>query len=217
MVGIAVAYRDRPNHLWQFGPYMHEYLDDDLDYEIYVIEQEPGRLFNRSKLFNVAFDLFEVRHHTFVFHDVDMLPQDAVYETVDRPTHLCGSATQFGGGKPYQSYFGGVTALNCEDFRTVNGFSNEYWGWGAEDDDLRFRVKKEGLDIDWKSYRFRSLDHPTDGHSHDNLDSIRDRVRKFGDASENGYNHQEEGLNTLDYEILDYEEVCDCHKITVSI
>ena len=39
----------------------------------------------------------------------------------------------------YKGYFGGVTALTKEQFERVNGFPNNYWGWGGEDDDLRIR------------------------------------------------------------------------------
>ena len=37
---------------------------------------------------------------------------------------------------PYKEIFGGVSALTPYQFEAVNGYSNEYWGWGGEDDDL---------------------------------------------------------------------------------
>ena len=34
-----------------------------------------------------------------------------------------------------------------ETFEKLNGYSNEYWGWGGEDDDLQVRLKGEGYTI----------------------------------------------------------------------
>lgn len=31
---------------------------------------------------------------------------------------------------------GGVLAIRMNHFYAVNGFSNEFWGWGGEDDDM---------------------------------------------------------------------------------
>lgn len=47
----------------------------------------------------------------------------------------------------YADYFGGVSAMTVDQFRAINGFSNSFWGWGGEDDDLFNRVKHKKLKI----------------------------------------------------------------------
>ena len=48
---------------------------------------------------------------------------------------------------PYRDIFGGVSALTKDQMIKVNGFSNEFWGWGGEDDDMSNRVKFHGYRI----------------------------------------------------------------------
>ena len=40
---------------------------------------------------------------------------------------------------PYATIFGGAEAFRKEHFEEINGFSNRFWGWGGEDDDLFLR------------------------------------------------------------------------------
>jgi len=40
---------------------------------------------------------------------------------------------------------GGVTSLSPKHWKAINGFSNEYEGWGGEDDDLYLRLKQNKL------------------------------------------------------------------------
>jgi len=36
----------------------------------------------------------------------------------------------------YDTLFGGIEAFSTEHFQLVNGFSNQFFGWGGEDDNL---------------------------------------------------------------------------------
>lgn len=40
---------------------------------------------------------------------------------------------------PYPQYFGGVSAVTPDQYMKMNGFPNQYWGWGGEDDDIAAR------------------------------------------------------------------------------
>lgn len=37
--------------------------------------------------------------------------------------------------------------MSTELFQLVNGFSNMFWGWGGEDDDMSMRIKMKGLHL----------------------------------------------------------------------
>lgn len=37
--------------------------------------------------------------------------------------------------------------MSTEHFLLVNGFSNMFWGWGGEDDDMSMRIKMKGLHL----------------------------------------------------------------------
>ena len=41
--------------------------------------------------------------------------------------------------QPYPYLIGGALAMRPAAYAAVNGFSNRFWGWGGEDDDLFFR------------------------------------------------------------------------------
>ncbi|CAF1487011.1 unnamed protein product, partial [Didymodactylos carnosus] len=47
----------------------------------------------------------------------------------------------------YEELIGGVLTLKTDHFLMVNGYSNLYWGWGAEDDDMYYRLKAVSLKI----------------------------------------------------------------------
>ena len=86
----------------------------------------------------------------FIFHDVDLLPEDDrnLYTCpATNPRHMSVAVSKWNYKLPYPSLFGGVVAINTKQFRMLNGFSNEFWGWGGEDDDMAKRLARNKLTI----------------------------------------------------------------------
>ena len=42
----------------------------------------------------------------------------------------------------YHEYFGGAVVFTKEHLEKTNGYSNNYWDWGMEDDDLFWRCHR---------------------------------------------------------------------------
>ena len=150
-LGIITPYRKRPGHLRRFKEHILEYLKD-YDYELIVVEQADDLPFNRGKLLNIGFKEAQIKRCDYVvFHDLDMLPTDVDYSYSEVPLHL---ATNFTNSKRelFKTYFGGVTMFPVDTFEKVNGYSNEYWGWGFEDDDLLMRLTETNVLTDFEYY-----------------------------------------------------------------
>ena len=154
-LGIIVPYRDRYEHLQTFKRNIRDYFAKlDIKYELIIIEQDDARLFNRGKLLNIGFlHAKKLKCDYVVFHDVDMIPIDVDYTYTEHPTHLASkfiSKDNSTNRIVFDEYFGGVTIFPTEMFEKINGYSNEYWGWGFEDDDLLYRCKKYKIPLDYK-------------------------------------------------------------------
>lgn len=151
-LGIIVPYRDRYEQLEHFKEKITQYLENkDIDYELIIVEQDNARLFNRGMLLNIGFKYAEDLGCDYVvFHDIDMIPVDVDYSYSNKPLHL---ATSFLKNKKinrtlFDTYFGGVTLFPMRYFNKINGYSNKYWGWGFEDDDLLLRCEKKKIPLD---------------------------------------------------------------------
>ena len=217
---LTVPYRDRENHMKQFIPAMHRTLtEQNIDYVIIIVEQEPDTPFNRAKLLNVGFDIKKDECDYFVYHDVDMIPVISDYSYCPNPTHLAAEAEQFGYMLPnngtYVQYFGGVTLFDRESFMKINGYSNQFEKWGAEDDEIYNRCVTMNIPRSRKNCRYRSLAHerPIDPVFYQkNLERLNKYMDYFDGKT------FIEGLTTLEYKILSTENIDEkTTKITVSI
>ncbi|XP_069700107.1 beta-1,4-N-acetylgalactosaminyltransferase bre-4-like [Periplaneta americana] len=151
-VAIIVPYRDRAQHLSTLLLNLHPLLQrQQLDYGIFIVEQAGDGPFNRAMLMNVGFveALKLYNYDCFIFHDVDLLPEDDrnLYTCPEQPRHMSVAVDVLRYKLPYPSIFGGVSAMTKTQFQKVNGFSNMFWGWGGEDDDMSNRVRHHGYHI----------------------------------------------------------------------
>lgn len=155
---ILIPYRDRAYHLKTFRHYMNYYLSPEhfpsSTFSLWIIEQDDLEPFNRGWLANVGLtEIFAASQVTcVVFHDVDVLPDPPLgktslvpYDECAVPTRLGNRYEQFNWGLPYATFSGCVVSMNRSAWRMVNGMSNDYVGWGGEDDDLYNRLRVNGL------------------------------------------------------------------------
>ncbi|XP_073455454.1 beta-1,4-galactosyltransferase 1-like isoform X3 [Aquarana catesbeiana] len=146
-IAIIIPYRNREPHLKTWLHYMHPFLQKQQgEYGVYVVEQIEMSTFNRAKLMNVGFTEAskDYDYNCFIFSDVDIIPMDErnLYRCSQNPKHMANSLDKHNFSLFYETAFGGIVAFTKEQFLKVNGFSNSFWGWGREDDELYNRYGK---------------------------------------------------------------------------
>ncbi|XP_043247336.1 beta-1,4-galactosyltransferase 3-like [Amphibalanus amphitrite] len=214
-VAVVVPYRARADQLRIFLRHMHPFLRAQrLDYSIYVVEQTFRFPFNRGKLLNigVAEAVAASGVDCVVLHDVDLLPENLgnVYACGARPRHLSVLVSSLRYQLPYSMLAGGVLAITVEAFRKANGFSNLYFGWGAEDDDLAERLVVAELRLtrpDPRVSRYTMLEHRHETPSEDRIHLLREARQRAA----------LDGLNSLRYTVLAREDRRTHHWIRVEV
>lgn len=214
-LSVVVPYRDRESHLSEFIPWMEKTLiKTNIPFEILIVHQGDDKRFNRAKLLNVGYKESDADY--YAFHDVDMLPLDSDYSYPEGPTHLASRAEQFGYQLPYEGYFGGVTLFDKGSFEKINGYSNDYWGWGAEDDDVLYRCAIVGIPTYRKDCRYKSLDHERNIEQAPYMNNVN-RLQRF-QANPNLNAIMVDGISTLKYTKIEDKKLSDHSRmITVTL
>ncbi|CAK1555896.1 unnamed protein product [Leptosia nina] len=205
-VAIIVPFRDRHQHLAIFLNHMHPFLmKQQIEYGIFIVEQNDTSAFNRAKLMNIGFVESQKKKpggwQCFIFHDIDLLPLDSrnLYSCPEQPRHMSASIDKLKFTLPYDGIFGGVSAMTLEQFTKVNGFSNRYWGWGGEDDDMFHRMKKMHYHITRYNMSiavYTMLDH----------EESAPNPKRFKLLLETSKTLEKDGLSTLKYDLVHVEQ-----------
>lgn len=182
------AEQDRANQLKRFVSHMTRYHPD---WHVLIIEQsDDGRKFNRGALLNIGARYAHKQGAKYIiFHDVDLLPLAPIvpyYEVYpSSPIHI-GKA--WVDKYDYERFFGGVVSISMEDLQKSNGFPNQFWGWGGEDDALRERLNHKGIQIYQPVMRhgFRELPHVNTSTKKE-WTNLRKRADVMGDTGRMGF------------------------------
>jgi len=146
-------------------------------YTINIIEQESDRSdiqdvpdtikqpnssmakFNLGRLKNIGFHIASENASKdvhYIMSDLDLIPSVNLIEDYltypKKPIHLANKGTRYNLDGKNKSFLGGVLSVNKDDFTKSNGYPNNFWGWGGEDDALKKRFDTVGIKINKPEY-----------------------------------------------------------------
>ena len=157
----------RDRNLRNFTAYMCDFVK--VPFDIVVVEQSPHGTWNKGKLFNVGFHLTHGSHDYMVLHDVDQIPENPEnnYAWKEKPTLLLSTTSQWDYKEHHNMLVGGALQISHAEYAEVGGYSNKFQGWGAEDENMGYRLTVGGAKswnglfgkLDKKIGRYTALDH----------------------------------------------------------
>jgi hypothetical protein len=229
---IVIPYRDREAHLLELLPELATVLKaQGIRYQVLVVEQEAGELFNRGKLINTGVHYAADTTDYYCIHDVDAVPVTADYRCPSQPLRLVHrilgpqDESQVPSGRRQEGhrashYFSGAVSVCKSQVFAANGFSNEYRGWGKEDDDFFFRLLLAGFTCYYDTQGvFRDLPNPRDQQVQRARGKVPPHVavnRKRRSRFLRGMiDPVQDGLSTLRYRVTERSVVASHEKITV--
>ena len=208
---VIIPVRDREVQLKEYLNHMIPiFKDQNIDYKIYIVEQSAKKDFNKAKINNVGF-LESIKDgnnvERYLFNDVDNYPIDK--NTIQYKTNLNEIHHFFGNEK----WLGGFYTISKTIFKKINGYSNDYWGWGGEDDDILNRTKIYNIKINRNNFTTRRdnnfiINDPREKRINKNINkNFKELIKKKKNSylinKNNVYN---DGLTTCKYSILKKEK-----------
>jgi hypothetical protein len=208
---ILIPYRNRKEHIDYFLTHSWPRLHAGMErVRLVVIEQQPGKLFNRGKLLNVGFKELKDTDF-FITQDVDVNPLESalpLYNLEPGNKEITGIYSS-----PCKT-LGGIVKITSEAVQELNGFPNTYWGWGVEDRAFYNRALHFGY-----APKFHIFSKSEKAKEYFNIfDNVNDRIQDNLFQSKTDYEYTKfknlrnsekeshilsDGLNTIDYTITE--------------
>lgn len=209
-LAVIVPFRDRFEELLQFAPHIHNFLNSQkIRHIIYIINQVDKLRFNRASLINVGHLISRKECDYLAMHDVDLLPlnpQLSYAYPENGPFHV--ASPELHPKYHYSTFVGGILLLTKEQFESLNGLSNRYWGWGLEDDEFFARIRDSKMNVS-RPQNINSGVHNTFRHLHDRSVRRRDTARLFNQKEATRKRDRVTGLADVQYTLV------SMHHITI--
>lgn len=219
---IVVPYRNRELHLKEFLNYMDNYFKNNTEFQILVVEQYDDKPFNRGLLLNIGSKYgIDTSFDYIIHHDVDLLPNEEMkpyylYQDIKFPIHL---GWRWKRVYNFNSYLGGVISFPKKTFEIINGYPNNFWGWGGEDDSLYNRIATNNINvIRPNTGNYTDLIHNAP-YRKDKKQSLikRDNILKdLKDWKKNGFNNVQNTYKFINIETLNTKNIIS-HLLKVKL
>jgi len=196
---IIVPYRNREEHLNLF---LSHYYFIDNRIPICVVEQSGSELFNRGKLLNIGY-LENHKYTHYIFHDVDMLPIQAHYLHTNHHWQVLQLASS---DIQVFDYLGGVTRFTKTAFQSAGGYRNDY-NHRAEDNEMRFNLKRLGINVINKFGKFETLEHERNGAEFDPFLWLKAQQKRA----------KQDQLSICQYKVIQTKEIDNVRHIIVDL
>ncbi|XP_052098736.1 beta-1,4-galactosyltransferase 5-like [Mytilus californianus] len=120
----------------------------------------------------------DMKYDCIVIHDVDILAEDdrILYTCGDNPAQLSTKIQKYGYSIPFKRNFGGIVIFSTEQFKAINGYPNQFFGWGREDHEVSNRIRRAHYNLSRPFHQYGhcgSVQHQKATKGTDRLEMLR--------------------------------------------
>ena len=150
-LSIIIPIRNREKDLYRLINNLIPILKfQNIQYKFYIVYQQNNKLFNKGYLNNIGY-LFSQKENfsdNYLFNDVNVFPLNKSVFNYNFNYENNNIYNPYG----YTTCIARFFCTNSNTYRTINGYSNNYNGWGFEDVDLLWRCNTNNVLINRKNF-----------------------------------------------------------------
>ena len=189
---------------------MNNLLYPYCNFKIFIIQQSnDNNSFNIGKLKNIGFKLAYdySEFDNYIFSDIDTIPNYDLlpyfFKHNKYPLALGRGTRYSNNSKSLTPFIGALCNFNPKTFIKINGYMNNIYGWGKEDDALINRLINSNINTIIYPKNGNIIDLETHITINNKLKTVSKNNIAFEKLCEDLHSFKTNGLNSLNYNIID--------------